>query len=259
MPVEYNTAPELIIPDWPAPECVVAAVTTRKGGHSAPPYEHMNLGHHVGDSPAAVSENRLLLLKSIEGLTSLNWLEQVHGTCAVQVGSKDDGVTADAQWTKEPGEGCAILTADCLPVLFCSLSGDVVAAAHAGWRGLEAGVLENTLQKMQTPGESLLAWLGPAIGPDAFEVGEEVREAFIRSALPAFKPATDACFSASLVDADKYFANLYSLAKIRLQAAGVTQIYGGGDCTFNDEARYFSYRRNSVTGRMASIIGIRSN
>lgn len=249
--------PQFIRPDWPAPASIVAFSTTRAGGHSLAPYDSLNLGMHVGDNPEAVAQNRELLLTSAAGLASLNWLEQVHGTVVVEARPSTAGMEADAQWSSTPGVGCAILTADCLPVLFCASNGDTVAAAHAGWRGLQSGVLEQTLAQMVAPRESVMAWLGPAIGPQAFEVGPEVLEAFLQSASPELRSDTAACFSAAGGASVKYFADLYRLARIRLRAAGVKQIYGGGDCTFNSPDLYFSYRRTAVTGRMASVIGIR--
>lgn len=261
---------ELIRPQWPAPESVVAVSTTRQGGHSEWPYDSLNLGHHVGDAGAAVEENRKALLKNVEGLASLQWLEQVHGTRAIEAGQSRERTgagqgaadsapaeTADAQWSRTPGVGCAILTADCLPVLFCTRGGDAVAAAHAGWRGLQAGVLEQTLEALAAPREAVMAWLGPAIGPAAFEVGEEVREAFLRTGDGAQRRAVSACFLSSARDSQKFYADLYGLARIKLRMAGVTQVYGGGECTFTSAKRYFSYRRDGVTGRMASVIGIR--
>ncbi|MFK7976303.1 MAG: peptidoglycan editing factor PgeF [Halioglobus sp.] len=251
--------PELIFPDWPAPDCITAAVTTRVGGCSAPPYASFNLGHHVEDSADAVSANRNILLRHLGGITSLHWLEQVHGTVAVEAGVAAKGAAADAQWSRTPGVGCAVLTADCLPVLFCSSQGEAVAAAHAGWRGLEAGVLENTVKQMNTATESILAWMGPAIGPAAFEVGCDVYDRFVESASQPVKEATAACFTPRAGMPEKYLADLYALATLRLQSVGVAQIFGGGECTYSTASRFFSYRRDTVTGRMASVIGIRAD
>ncbi|CAG0910736.1 unnamed protein product, partial [Cyprideis torosa] len=176
------------------------------------------------------------------------WLDQVHGT---EVHRLDDPVVdlpcADASVTRQVGEGCVVMTADCLPVLFCDKSGSVVAAAHAGWRGLHGGVLEATLMSMQVDPSEVLAWMGPAIGPEAFEVGPEVREAFAKKlgdVSAAFKPGRD----------DRWTADIYLLARMTLNAVGVSNISGGGGCTFSEQDRFFSYRRASVTGRMASVI-----
>lgn len=240
--------PDLIFPDWPAPEHVKALQTTRKGGVSQPPYASFNLGLHTGDAPKAVLANRAKLITCLPNAPV--WLEQVHGTdvlfLAGQTFSRPP--TADAVVCRVPGQVCGIMTADCLPVLFCDLAGSIVAAAHAGWRGLAAGVLEKTLQAMQTDPANILAWLGPAIGKAAFEVGDEVRSAFLAAnpeAARAFFPLTVA---------GKYHADLYALARQRLNAAGVSHIFGGQYCTFSEPERFFSYRRDGATGRMASLI-----
>lgn len=233
-----------LIPDWPAPVGVRACVTTREGGVSQPPFDTFNLGDHVEDVPAAVADNRARLIRSLECQPA--WLRQVHG---IQVTKADPHRVdeADASWTDTPGIACAILTADCLPALFCHRSGDRVAAAHAGWRGLAGGVLEATLDALAVPADEVLVWLGPAIGPAAFEVGPEVREAFVRSHAQA-----DSAFHPS-ANQGRYMADIYQLARIRLAARGVTAVYGGGWCTFSDP-RFFSYRRSARTGRFASLI-----
>ncbi|BES69993.1 purine nucleoside phosphorylase YfiH [Marinobacter nanhaiticus D15-8W] len=240
----------LIIPDWPAPANVRAAISTREGGLSLAPYDSLNLGGHVNDAPAAVAANRERLAGEV-GLPvdALGWINQVHSDRVVALPG-GAGKQADASVAHERYRACAILTADCLPVLFCSSSESIVAAAHAGWRGLAAGVLENTLATFSNP-STVMVWLGPAIGPDAFEVGSEVREAFLgrhREAGQAFKPSPKR--------ENHYLADIYELARIRIAAAGVhpENIHGGGFCTVSDGARFFSYRRDGETGRMASLI-----
>ncbi|MFV3306635.1 peptidoglycan editing factor PgeF [Pseudomonas sp. NY15181] len=234
-----------LTPDWPAPANVRACVTTRVGGVSAEPFDSFNLGDHVGDEPAAVAENRRRLTAALGCQPA--WLSQVHGIDVVEA---DPSVvaTADASWSKAPGVACTIMTADCLPALFCDRAGTRVAAAHAGWRGLAGGVLEATVDALGiAPGE-LLVWLGPSIGPQAFEVGAEVRDAFLKDhaeAERAFVPSANA---------GKYLADIYELARIRLAAKGVTAVYGGGLCTYSDTGRFYSYRRSSRTGRLASLI-----
>ncbi len=238
------------VPDWPAPARVSSLQTTRSGGVSPAPYASLNLGDHVGDAPAHVAANRALLRACLPGEPL--WLQQVHGTRVAGADSASTGREADAVVARRPGSVCAIMTADCLPVLLCDRDGTVVGAAHAGWRGLAAGVLENTVSAMGVAPERLLAWLGPAIGPRAFEVGPEVRDAFEKAdprTSQAFVPGTSA---------GKYLADIYALARLRLQAAGVHEIYGGGLCTVGDAATYFSYRRDQVCGRMASLIWLES-
>lgn len=231
-------------PNWPAPTQVNACVTTRVGGVSRIPFDSFNLGDHVEDDPLAVATNRHLLSDALGCAPA--WLSQVHG---IQVVAADAGqvAVADASYIVGAGVACAVLTADCLPVLFCDRAGTRVAAAHAGWRGLAGGVLEATVQAMALPPEQLLAWLGPAIGPAAFEVGAEVREVFVAGhphAVSAFVPSRNA---------GRFMADIYALARIRLAACGVTAVYGGGFCTVNDP-RFYSYRRASRTGRFASLI-----
>ncbi len=240
----------LLIPDWPAPANVVALATTRAGGVSTGPYASLNLGDHVGDDPVAVAENRRRLQSTCPGLESIGWLQQVHG---IDVVAADGGriACADAQFSSEPGVGCVVMTADCLPVLFCDRKGTRVAAAHAGWRGLCHGVLEATVAAFDDPAE-VMAWLGPAIGPARFEVGPEVRAAFVEYAGEQAE-VTAACFVPGGRE-HHWLADLYALARLRLRAAGVVAIHGGGLCTFTDAGRFYSYRREPVTGRMATLI-----
>lgn len=231
-------------PDWPAPDSVRACVTTRAGGVSRPPFDSFNLGDHVEDDPAAVASNRQRLEDLIGSRPA--WMSQVHSALTVKA-DPQALLQADANWTDQPGIACCVLTADCLPVLFCDRAGTRVAAAHAGWRGLAAGILEATVTALDVAPGKVLAWLGPAIGPDAFEVGAEVREAFVTvhaQSTSAFRPSTNP---------GRYMADLYELARIRLAAAGVTAVYGGGYCTVSDP-RFYSYRRAPRTGRFASLI-----
>lgn len=237
-------AADWLVPDWPAPAEVRACVTTRSGGVSVAPFDSFNLGDHVGDDPAAVAWNRRYLQQALDCRPA--WLSQVHSSVAIEA-EPGTCAQADASWSDRPGEACVALTADCLPVLFCDRSGTRVAAAHAGWRGLAGGVLEATLQALAVPAEELLVWLGPAIGPAAFEVGPEVREAFLAqhaAATEAFAPSHNA---------GRFMADLYQLARIRLAARGVNAVYGGGLCTFADP-RFYSYRRTPHTGRFASLV-----
>ncbi|MCP8463862.1 peptidoglycan editing factor PgeF [Pseudomonas sp. ZM23] len=234
-----------LTPDWPAPENVRACVTTRAGGVSAEPFDNFNLGDHVGDDPAAVAENRRRLTAGLACRPA--WLNQVHG---VEVARADPSrvVEADASWSSTPGVACTVMTADCLPVLFCDRAGTRVAAAHAGWRGLADGVLEATVEALDVDPGELLVWLGPAIGPQAFEVGPEVREAFV-----AQHPQAADAFVASQRPG-RFMADIYRLARIRLAAKGVDAVYGGGLCTVTDSERFYSYRRSPRTGRLASLV-----
>lgn len=236
-----------IRPQQPLAPGVQALSTTREGGVSVAPWASLNLGDHVDDSPQAVTENRRRLQQAL-GIATPQWLSQVHGVQVVE--ARADGVVreADACWTRTPGVVCTVMTADCLPVLFADSRGRQVAAAHAGWRGLLNGVLEATLATFDDPND-VQAWLGPAIGPQAFEVGPEVRRAFVDAdagAATAFKPSPGR--------ADHWLADLYMLAGQRLRAAGVTAISGGEYCTCSEHERFFSYRRDGRTGRMASLI-----
>lgn len=242
--------PEWIVPQWQAPANVHAISTTRHGGVSEAPFDSLNLGDHVGDNPYAVARNRVLVGDNLQLPSEPLWLQQVHGVDVCEMGAAPCYPQGDASIARGRGQVCVIMTADCLPVLFCDRQGSCVAAAHAGWRGLEAGVLEQTLQQMAIDPADALIWLGPAIGPQAFEVGEEVRTAFMQQhpdAVTAFVPSNNM---------GKWLADIYQLARQRLQAAGVAAkaIYGGEFCTYSDAERFFSYRRDGQTGRMASLI-----
>lgn len=233
-----------IRPQWPVPANVRACVTTRTEGDSLSPFDSFNLGDHVGDDLPRVQANRDWLAQQL-GCTPV-WLEQVHGVNAVEA-QPGTTATADASWSRTPGVACTIMSADCLPVLFADRAGTCVAAAHAGWRSLVGGVLEHTLAAMQIEPAQAVVWLGPAIGPQVYEVGPEVREAFV-----AQHADTAAAFAPS-ARAGHWLADLYALARMRLAAAGVQAVYGGGFCTLSDP-RFYSYRRNAVTGRMASLV-----
>ena len=243
----------LIIPEWSAPKNVRAFSTVRHGGVSESPYQGddtgkngLNFGMHVGDSPLAVKKNRAILREELPAEPV--WLNQVHGTTVVN-GENVTGVPdADASFAEKKGIVCTIMTADCLPVLLCDRAGTVVAAAHAGWRGLAGGVLENTIAVMRGKTDSeIMAWLGPAIGPGSFEVGEDVRDAFVQK-----NPVMASAFVSRKDNLGKYLADIYALAKMTLDELGVTDVSGGGFCTVTDKERFYSYRRDGVTGRMAT-------
>jgi YfiH family protein len=240
---------ECIRPDWPAPAAVRACSTLRDGGVSVGPWKGLNLGAHVGDDAQAVEQNRARLLDQLGLPGEPQWLHQVHGTdmCLPRRPAR----SADACFEDRPGRVCVVLTADCLPVLFCNRAGTRVAAAHAGWRGLLAGVLERTAAAFDDPPGQLLAWLGPAIGPRAFEVGEEVQAAFVAADI-----ASERYFAAH--GSGRWLADLYGLARLRLRYCGVGAVSGGGWCTFSEPRRFYSYRRDGITGRMASLIWLQS-
>jgi purine-nucleoside/S-methyl-5'-thioadenosine phosphorylase / adenosine deaminase len=235
-------------PDWPAPPGVNSLMTSRRGGVSILPWASFNLGDHVGDDPARVAANRARLREQLPA--EPGWLKQVHSARVVELG-RDQDREADAAIARRAGQVCAVLTADCLPVLFCDRAGSVVAAAHAGWRGLADGILEATVAAMGVAPGEILAWMGAAIGPRAFEVGDEVRQAFV-----ARHPATASAFvpQPSSGPSPKWLADIYRLARIRLDHAGVQAVHGGGRCTFSEADSFYSYRRDGVTGRMAALI-----
>jgi YfiH family protein len=234
-----------IVPDWPAPPRVRALVTTRQGGVGNGNFASFNLAEHVGDNPEVVASNRKILRQHLPN--DPLWLEQVHGIRCVDAASVQPGEAADACVAHAPKQLCVVMTADCLPVLLCDKTGSAVGIAHAGWRGLAGGVIESTVAAMACPPSRLLAWLGPAIGPQAFEVGDDVRAAFVAvdaAATEAFAPHKGG----------KWHCDLYRLARQRLNACGVSEIGGGGFCTFSEADRFYSYRRDRQTGRMASLI-----
>lgn len=235
-----------LLPTWPAPKNVKAFSTTRLGGESVSPYRGFNLGQHVGDDPEVVDAHRTALVSVAELPQSPVWLNQTHSTDVQVISSQTQGVLdGDASYSQDPNAVCCVMTADCLPVLFCDEAGTQVAATHAGWRGLVDGILENTVAKFSDP-SLVMAWLAPAIGSQCFEVGDDVRDAFLAhdiKATVAFTPK-----------GDKWLADLYLLARQRLKAVGVTKIFGGEYCTYSDPERFYSYRRDGVTGRQASLI-----
>ena len=241
--------PGWLTPEWPAPATVRALTTLRSGGVSQGDFESLNLALHVNDDPAAVLENRRLLRAAAELPSEPAWLEQVHGIEVVAATGQTSPPRADASVAHEPRKVCAIMTADCHPVVFCDVAGTRVAAAHAGWRGLASGILAATVAALDTAPETLMAWLGPAIEPEAFEVGPEVRERFL---------AKDRRSECAFVQnaRGRWQADLYELARQELQRLGVVSIHGGGFRCFADSARFFSYRRSARTGRMATLVWI---
>lgn len=257
-----NTPIEKLVPikpKWAAPATVIALVTTRRGGVSKPPYDSFNLALHVKDNSTDVDSNRALLQGLMGEDIHLQWLEQVHGTQIVHAERGAGECPGDAVYIDTPGLAGVVLTADCLPVFFAARDGASVAVAHAGWRGLADGILERTLACFSVPVSEVIVWMGPAIGPCHFEVGAEVRDIFLSSSddeqmriridAEAFRPTANV---------GKYLADLYALARLRLLAAGVTSVSSGAGCTYCDVERFYSYRRDGATGRMASVIGLRS-
>ena len=250
MPEPGSRQLEIIRPDWPAPDRVHAASTTRLGGVSCGSYQGLNLASHVADDNFHVMKNRELLRQALDLPGEPLWLNQVHSARVVaadKVGAADFDLCGDAAWSVQSETICAVLTADCLPLLLCDLAGTRVASVHAGWRGLHAGVISSAIAAMSVPGEQLMVWLGPAIGPQAFEVGADVLAAFT-----AKHPDYTQAFQQT--DAEHWLCDIYRLAGIELEQAGVSQIYGGELCTWSDSHRFYSYRRDGVTGRMASLI-----
>jgi hypothetical protein len=240
-----------IVPGWPAPPGVRALITTRAGGASRGAYAGLNLGLNSGDDAEAVARNRASLRQWLPAEPL--WLRQVHGTTVVEADSAEGSPEADAAIARRPRRVCAVLSADCLPLLLCNEAGTAVAAVHAGWRGLCAGVIEQTLRAMACPPQALLAYLGPAIGPAAYEVGAEVREAFVAADREG-ESESEAAFAPGAPG--KFHADLYALARLRLARSGVSSIYGGDCCTYTERERFYSYRRDGATGRMASLIWI---
>jgi YfiH family protein len=241
-----STAIGWVVPDWPAPEHVRVISTLRAGGVSEGPYASLNLASHVGDPPDSVAANRLLLRTAARLPAEPLWLDQVHGVEVARHPAAAVPPRGDAAVAFQPGQVCAVLTADCLPVVFTDRSGTRIGVSHAGWRGLQAGVLEATIAALGGVPGDLRAWLGPAIGPDAFEVGKEVREAFMRR-----NAASEAYFRRN--ERGRYQADLRGLARLLLGAAGVHSVHGGDWCTYREPDRFFSYRRDGVTGRMATL------
>lgn len=246
MAVELQS-PGFITPDWPAPANVHALSTLRTGGCSSGPYSGFNLAAHTGDDAAAVLSNRALLRQHFSLPAEPIWLQQVHSNRIISADPDNIGGEADGSWTEHTGRVCVVMTADCLPVLICNQQGSKVAAAHAGWRGLHAGVITNAIRRLESDPAELMVWLGPAIGPEAFEVGAEVLRAFAdrnHENTSSFRQTDD----------QHWLCDLYQLARIELSSQGVTSVFGGNECTFTDEQRFYSYRRDGDTGRMASLI-----
>lgn len=237
--------------NWPAPDRIKAGTSLRSGGVSEAPYDQLNLGDHVGDSEKNVIANREIIASHLNLPDQPIWIQQIHGTKAVEARLENLYQEADASFTDKAGTVCVVLTADCLPVLICNKKGTHIAAAHAGWRGLVNGVIESTLNKLNLPSEDLLVWLGPAISRKHFEVGSEVRDQFLQelsNAESAFTPSPRP---------NHWMADLYELARIRLRKQGITQIYGGEYCTYANKEQFYSYRRDGAnSGRMASLIWI---
>lgn len=242
-----------IIPNWQIPPNIHAFTTTRIGGFSKAPYDSFNLSTYVGDDIIDVNKNRLKLIQDLNLPAEPVWEKQMHTTKVLHLDLDNRNIiepAADASFTKLKQTVCVIQTADCLPILVCDSAGTIVAAIHAGWKGLLNGIIENTVNAMQTENQNLIAWLGPAIGPNAFEVGIEVREQFVAK-LPEAKNA----FIPAKTNTNKFFANIYLLATQRLNNLGITNISGGEYCTYTNKELFYSYRRdNGVTGRMASLI-----
>lgn len=232
--------------DWPAPAGIIAGCTTRAGGVSAGRYAALNLGDHVGDAPAKVAENRRRLVAALELPAEPCWLEQVHGNRVIDA-DPASVATADGVVSRDGRDVLGIMTADCLPVLLCSEASLEIAALHCGWRSLAAGIIPRAVERLESPPSALLAWLGPAISQPAFEVGDDVRDVFLSGIHGA-----SACFEPN--ERGRWQADLYALARLYLADAGVGAVYGGGHCTYSDDRRFFSYRRDGETGRMASVI-----
>ena len=243
-----------IAPAWPAPPSVRTVVTTRSGGESRAPYGSLNLDSGNGDMPAAVAHNRARLRSSLGFEREPCWLDQVHGSDAICSARYDRPPQADASVGSAGSPPCAVLTADCLPVVLCDTSGTRVGIAHAGWRGLAGGVIANCVAAMERPPHELLAWLGPAIGPESYEIGSEVRDA-----LAAAAPGTRLAFVPSPSGIGRWLADLYSIAAAQLESLGVERVYGGKFCTYRDKARFFSFRRDGTTGRFATLAWIQGS
>jgi YfiH family protein len=242
-----------LYPDWDVPNNVVAMSTVRFPGSSEGSYNGCNLATHVGDNLDHVSKNRKALANSLPDGVEFKWLNQVHGTNLVEVNKLDPLVIADASFTQAVGVACCILTADCLPILLTTRMGNIVAAVHAGWRSLAGGVLEKTVSRLATSSSDVMAWLGPAIGPCHFEVGKEVRELFLKSAHEETKNQLAECFQPSKHQ-NKFMADLYQIARVKLSTLGVNAVFGGGLCTYCQEDDFYSFRRENPTGRMATLI-----
>ena len=240
-----NPSKHWLEPDWPAPENIHAATTLRTGGVSTGTYQSLNLASHVGDSQESVNRNRGIIKKMLHLPSEPVWLNQIHSNVAVEAVPDSFLMQADASYTSRSGIICAVMTADCLPLLICSTDGVEIAAIHAGWRGLANGVIDQAFNLLKN--KDVLVWLGPAIGPERFEVGAEVRSAFISKSSDYA-----ACFKTHREE--KWLADIYQLARTNLAALGIDKVYGGDYCTVTGQERFFSYRRDNITGRMATLI-----
>ena len=238
-----------ISPQWHAPKQIHGFTTIRTGGASLPPFDSFNLGDHVNDNPQNVAQNRALLVERFELPQAPLYLTQTHSTRVIELPYDGENLEADAAYTNQANQICLVMTADCLPVLFYNKQGNEVAAAHAGWRGLCDGILEETVAKFQCPASDISAWLGPAISENAFQVGEEVVKQFC-----AVDPLAQKAFRPDPTASGKFLGNLYQIAKQRLNKLGITQITGGEHCTYTEADKFFSYRRDKQTGRMATLI-----
>jgi purine-nucleoside/S-methyl-5'-thioadenosine phosphorylase / adenosine deaminase len=239
---------DFIVPRWPAPASVRAFFTTRRGGVSAAPFARLNLGRHVGDEPDAVDENRSRVRETFDLPQEPRWLRQIHGAGVADAAEAQPFPEADASFSGAAGVVCAVLVADCLPLLLCDRRGGEVAAVHAGWRGLLAGVVQATVGRMAAAPSDILAWMGPAIGPEVFEVGPEVRQGFL-----AKDPGYGVAFRPS-PRRGCWLADVYAMARFALDQAGVGEVHGAEWCTYSEPERFFSYRRDGLTGRMAALI-----
>ncbi|MDT8371670.1 MAG: peptidoglycan editing factor PgeF [Gammaproteobacteria bacterium] len=240
---------DFIIPDWPAPKAIKALSTTRLGGVSSVPYDSLNLATHVGDNPSTVSTNRHILTEQAHLPEPPRWLNQTHGTAVINSRDWQLDCDADACYSLDFNHVCTVMTADCLPVLICDKQAGFIAAAHAGWRGLADGIIEKIIAHYQAAPSDLMVWLGPAISPNHFEVGTDMYDIFTTQSAIAKNAFVQ-------TDSTHYLADIYHLARLRIQQMGVNAIYGGDSCTVSDAARFFSYRRDGVCGRMASMIWI---
>jgi polyphenol oxidase len=255
----------LIVPTWPAPKNILVAMTTRAGGVSNAPFDSLNLGYSTPDNRTCVMENERIVAAELGvNARDVRWVYQVHGnlvhraeTLPANEPLGETTIEGDAIVSRTPGLMCGVKIADCMPVLFATKDGSVVAAAHAGWRGLSCGVLEQTLAEMKIEPEKVLVWLGPCIGVEKFEVGEDVRTAFFDGSALESLPTIESAFQ-PLATKGKYLCDLVAIARERLRVAGVTRVYASGECTMSEPNKYFSHRRDRVTGRMAAFIGILS-
>nr|WP_143413748.1 peptidoglycan editing factor PgeF [Haemophilus paracuniculus] len=241
----------VITPTWNAPPQIKGFTTTRQGGVSEAPFDSLNLGSHVQDDPQAVALNRQRLVEQHRLPQAPLYLNQTHSTKVIHLPYEGQDFEADAVYTNQPNQVCLVMTADCLPVLFCNQDGTEVAAAHAGWRGLCDGVLEQTVKQFACPPNEIIAWLGPAISQKAFQVGQEVIDQFC-----AFDPQAAQAFVPDPTASGKFLGNLYQIAQQRLNKLGISQISGGDYCTYTDSQRFFSYRSEGKTGRMATLVWI---